>query len=66
MGMDPSIKGRAGHHLIPEKIWEKHEPFLNNIGMGGQRDLAANGIDMATSNNGLRSSELAHRGNHPK
>ena len=66
MGMSSSIKGRAGHHLIPEKVWKNHEPFLNNIGMSGQRDLAANGIDIPTSNNGLGSSELAHRGRHPE
>ncbi|SMC29053.1 RHS repeat-associated core domain-containing protein [Andreprevotia lacus DSM 23236] len=37
------------HHLIPEEVWGKHEVFFNNIGMGGQRDLAANGVLMPDS-----------------
>jgi len=59
--------GRAAHHVIPVKSWERSEEFLNNIGLGGAMNSRANGIDMpTTNNNGNTAAPLSHRGGHPQ
>ena len=59
--------GKQAHHLIPEEVWGNHEKFFNEIGLGGQRDKAANGVLMPGSEKKARSMrrKFYHCGSHP-
>ena len=50
--------GLQAHHLIPVEIWNSFDTFFNNIGMGGQRDSAPNGILIPSNATSLASSTL--------
>ncbi len=56
------------HHLIPEKVWNEasNNQFLNEIGLGGQRDAASNGLHMYDSADLAQENGKAyyHRGRH--
>jgi len=60
-------KGLQAHHLIPEDVWGSFEIFFDNIGMGGQMDLAANGILIPSNARSLAASSLdiIHSSQHP-
>jgi RHS repeat-associated protein len=58
--------GMQAHHVIPKEIWALNQSFFNNIGMGGQRDVAANGIALPNSQAASRRLGLPwHCGSHP-
>jgi RHS repeat-associated protein len=56
------------HHLIPEEVWGRHEPFLNQIGLAGKRDVAENGLLMP--DNAAKAKQMKkkfyHCGSHAK
>jgi len=54
------------HHIIPEQIWKEQEIFFNNIGMGGDKDKAANGVLMPDSEAKAKQMkrQLYHCGSH--
>jgi len=56
------------HHVIPEEIWGQNKQFLDDIGLGGQRDLATNGILLPDNAGGVTKNgpQVVHRGSHPK
>jgi RHS repeat-associated protein len=56
------------HHVIPEQVWGDNKPFLDKIGIGGQRDVASNGVLLHDSEAGARGSNKAiyHNGSHDK
>ena len=55
------------HHIIPEEIWAKRKDFLDDIGIGGDRDKAANGVLMPDSEAKAKQMkrQLYHCGLHP-
>ena len=56
------------HHVIPEEIWGQNQQFLDDIGLGGQRDKATNGILLPDNAGGVtkHGPQVVHRGSHPK
>ena len=63
-----SKSGMQAHHIIPEKVWNDptNSQFLNDIGLGSQRDAASNGLHMYDSESLARQNGKAyyHRGRH--
>ncbi len=58
--------GMQAHHVIPKNVWASNQSFFNAIGMGGQRDVAANGVGLP--NNRAASQRMGlpyHCGSHP-
>lgn len=55
------------HHIIPEEIWAKRKDFLDDIGIGGNRDKAENGVLMPDSEAKAKQMkrQLYHCGSHP-
>ncbi|WP_127491313.1 RHS repeat-associated core domain-containing protein [Acinetobacter calcoaceticus] len=55
------------HHIIPEEIWAKRKVFLDDIGIGGNRDKAENGVLMPDSEAKAKQMkrQLYHCGSHP-
>ena len=55
------------HHIIPEEIWAKRKDFLDDIGIGGNRDKAENGVLMPDSEAKAKQMKrkLYHCGSHP-
>ncbi|OBY76076.1 hypothetical protein NG55_05265 [Acinetobacter gyllenbergii] len=54
-------------HIIPEEIWAKPKDFLDDIGIGGNRDKAENGVLMPDSEAKAKQMKrkLYHCGSHP-
>jgi RHS repeat-associated protein len=54
------------HHVIPEAVWNSNSKFFNDIGLGGQRDKAFNGIMLPNSPEAMKDSglDVYHRGSH--
>ncbi|ENW35385.1 hypothetical protein F922_02383 [Acinetobacter baumannii NIPH 201] len=55
------------HHIIPEEICAKRKDFLDDIGIGGNRDKAENGVLMPPSEAKAKQMkrQLYHCGSHP-
>ncbi|MFD2561821.1 DUF6531 domain-containing protein [Aquimarina rubra] len=44
-GLDPFVRGNfQAHHVIPHEVWTRSQDFFKDIGLGGAKDKAANGI----------------------
>jgi RHS repeat-associated protein len=54
------------HHAIPEAVWNKNSDFMNDIGLGGQRDKAFNGIALPGNEGAMKGSGISiyHQGSH--
>ena len=70
--LNRNLKGVTGdhlqaHHIIPEEIWAKRKDFLDDIGIGGNRDKAENGVLMPDSEAKAKQMKrkLYHCGSHP-
>jgi RHS repeat-associated protein len=58
--------GMQAHHLIPEEIWGRNQTFLDQIGIGRERDFASNGVLLHDNEADARSNQkpVWHRGSH--
>ncbi len=63
-GVKPS--NTQAHHVIPEQVWDRNSTFMNDIGLGGQRDKAFNGIALPNSEGAMKGSghNVFHQGSH--
>jgi RHS repeat-associated protein len=59
---------KQAHHVVPVAVWNKNEPFLNEVGLKGQRDKASNGLLMHdNAANGKKDGRaFYHNGSHDK
>lgn len=65
LGLVPG-DGMQAHHVIPKEVWKFNQRFFDAIGMGGQRDVAANGIAIPKNAQTARQRGLPyHCGSHP-
>ncbi|WP_439852263.1 RHS repeat-associated core domain-containing protein [Pseudomonas syringae] len=69
--LDRSLGGVVGdnmqaQHVIPVQVWNRHEGFLNRIGMDGTRDKASNGLLMPDSEAKAKviGRKVHHNGSH--
>ncbi|RQO29718.1 type IV secretion protein Rhs [Taibaiella sp. KBW10] len=66
--MNPFVRGDfQAHHVIPHEVWVGNQQFFDDIGLGGAKDLANNGVYLP-KNEGIANQhgfDYYHRGSHP-
>ncbi|WP_274797347.1 RHS repeat-associated core domain-containing protein [Lysinibacillus sp.] len=58
--------GHQAHHVIPTNVWKQYQTFFNDIGMGGLRDEAFNGMMIPSNPDTLKGSifDFIHNTSH--
>ncbi|MEK5039317.1 RHS repeat-associated core domain-containing protein [Sporosarcina sp. FSL K6-3457] len=61
-----SFAGSQAHHVIPTNVWKEYQTFFNDIGMGGKRDEAFNGMMIPSNPDTLKGSsfDFIHNTSH--
>ncbi|WKX76202.1 RHS repeat domain-containing protein [Zobellia laminariae] len=66
-GMNPFTRGNfQAHHVIPHEVWVDNPQFFEDIGLGGAKDKAANGVFLPKNANVAQQGgfDYYHRGSH--
>ncbi|MDO6855319.1 RHS repeat-associated core domain-containing protein [Cellulophaga lytica] len=67
-GMNPFTRGDfQAHHVIPHEVWVDNQQFFDDIGLGGAKDKASNGVFLPKNADVAQQGgfDYYHRGSHP-
>ncbi|MEK4171428.1 RHS repeat-associated core domain-containing protein [Lysinibacillus sp. FSL L8-0312] len=61
-----NFTGFQAHHVIPTNVWKQYQTFFNDIGIGGLRDQAFNGMMIPSNPDTLKGStfDFIHNTSH--
>ncbi len=65
--LNPFTRGDfQAHHVIPHEVWVSNQSFFNNIGLGGAKDKATNGVFLPKNATVAQQGNFNyyHRGSH--